>query len=293
MTKSWFIVYKSVCPIKSYAKIKISTNVSEMLDSKLKNLPPNLPIILDNKTCVYCGKELLEKIESKEHVIGRRFVPRGKLNGHWNLIVKACKDCNGKKSDLENDLSAITMQADASGRHASDDQILEKEAIRKAQKSISRRTGKPVKNSKETINIKVPLAPGMEFNFELTSPPQPASERVYELARLQLMAFFYFITYNQQTRRGGFWLGGFFPLSEAAMSDWGNSTHKFFMKSVIDWEPRFLGITADEYFKVVIRRHPSEVCWAWGLEWNKQYRVVGYFGEETTVKKIVSTFPQL
>jgi len=264
-----------------------------MLDAKLKNLPPTLPVILDNETCVYCGVALSSDIESKEHVIGRRFVPKGKLNGQWNLIVKACKECNGKKSDLENDISAITMQTDAWGRHATEDQILETEALRKAQNSISRRTGKAVKDSSETIKIKVPFAPGVKFNFELTSPPQTASERVFELARLQLMAFFYFVTYNRQTKRGGFWLGGYYPLLEAVQSDWGNSTHMHFMKAVVDWEPRFLGVGADGFFKVIIRRHPSEVCWSWGLEWNQKYRIVGFFGEENPVRDVANTFPPL
>ncbi|NOX67062.1 MAG: HNH endonuclease [Chlorobi bacterium] len=264
-----------------------------MLNTKLKELPSNSPVILENETCVYCGVQLTNETESKEHVIGRRFVPKGKLSGQWNLIVKACKECNRKKSDLENDLSAITMQADAWGRYAVEDKILMDEALRKAQKSISRRTRKLIKDSSETLKIKVPFAPEVEFNFDLTSPPQAESERVFELARLQLMAFFYFVTYNRQTKRGGFWLGGYFPLLEAARSDWGNSTHISFMKAVVNWEPRFLGIGAEGFFKVIIRRHPSEVCWSWGIEWNQNYRIVGFFGEEKSVREVTNDFPAL
>ena len=42
-------------------------------------------------------------------MIGRRFVPKGKLNNQWNLIVRVCIKCNNKKSDLEDDISAISM----------------------------------------------------------------------------------------------------------------------------------------------------------------------------------------
>ncbi len=264
-----------------------------MLSSKLKELHPNSPVILDNKTCVYCGVQITSETESKEHVIGRRFVPKGKLDGQWNLIVKTCKECNGKKSDLENDISAITMQPDAWDRHVSEDKILTDEAIRKAQNSISRRTRKPIKDSLETLKIKAPFAPGVDFSFEFTSPPQLATDRIYELARLQLMAFFYFVTYNKKTQKGGFWLGDYFPILETIHSDWGNPIHKSFMEAVVGWEPRFLGIGADGFFKVILRRHPSEVCWSWGLEWNQKYRIVGFLGEQEPAQEIVNTFPPL
>ncbi len=264
-----------------------------MLGKNLKELSGDLPIILDNETCVYCGTQLIHSSVTKEHVIGRRFVPKGKLDGQWNLIVRACKICNSKKSDLENDISAISMQADAWGRHALFDHILVKEAARKAQNSISRRTSKPVKDSSEEINIKGLFAPGVEFTFNLTSPPQIESERIFELARMQLMAFFYWITYNHDSKRGGFWLGSFFPVLEAIRSDWGNPVHRAFMDTVVNWEPRVLAIGADGFFKVVIRRHPTEVCWSWALEWNHKYRIVGFFGEQEPARTIANTFPPL
>jgi len=228
---------------------------------------------------------------TKEHVIGRRFVPKGKLNGEWNLIVRACKECNSKKSDLENDISSISMQADAWGRHSLSDSALAAEAERKAQNSISRRTRKPVKDSFEKIDIKSTFAPGVEFTFNLSSPPQIESGRIYELARMQLMAFFYWITYNHKTKRGGFWLGSFFPVLETIRSDWGNTFHKTFMDAVVNWEPRVIAIGADGFFKAIIRRHPAAVCWSWALEWNHKYRIVGFFGEQVPAKYVFDTFP--
>ena len=179
------------------------------------------------------------------------------------------------------------MQTDAWGRHAASDTTLAMEAARKARNSISRRTGKAVKDSSGKIDIKGTLAPGVEFTFNLTSPPQIESNRIYELARMQLMAFFYWITYNHETKKGGFWLGSFFPVLEAIRLDWGNPVHKAFMDAVVNWEPRVLAIGADGFFKAIIRRHPAAVCWSWALEWNHKYRIVGFFGEIEPARALV------
>lgn len=247
---------------------------------------------LDNATCPYCGT-VLDATATTEHVVGKRFVPRGKLDRHWNLIVRACRRCNNRKAALENDLSAITMQPNAGGQYSQPDEVLAAEAARKGQKSISRSTGKPVGQSGEEITIKVPFAPGAEMTFNLWSPPQADSHRVFELARLQLMAFFYFITYSPDTKRGGFWLGGFCPVLEAPRSDWGNPVHRAFMRTVLAWEPRLLAITADGFFKAMIRRHPEAVCWSWAVEWNHNLRVVGFFGEREPVLATAKTLPRL
>lgn len=270
---------------------------SNMPGPELKEMAFNRVVILKNKTCVYCGREITLEgapdIADEEHIIGRRFIPRGKLHGQWNLIVQACKVCNRKKSDLEDDISAITMQANAWGTHTDEDQVLAKEAKRKGVNSISRRTGKPVKESAEELKLNVPFAPGVEFKLTFTSPPQIERERIYELARLQLIGFFYFLTYNEETKKGGYWLGDFFPIPEAPRSDWGNPVHKAFMDAIVEWEPRLFVNTADGFFKAIIRGHPEAECWSWGLEWNKNYRVVGFFGEQETVQTIVNTFPPM
>lgn len=265
-----------------------------MLTNELKELPIAEAILLDNATCVYCGEELTPATSTKEHVIGRRFVPKGSLNKEWNLIVRACRKCNSIKSELEDDISAITMHPNAWGVRDDEDRVLINEAQRKGKNSYSKLTGKPVSKSQEEINIKVPFAKGVEFNFNFTSPPQIKSARVYELAHMQIMAFFYFITFNQESKKGRFWKGGFYPVLEAQKLDWGNDVHLAYMKSVLKWEPRWIGnYGANGFFKSVIRRHPDAECWSWALEWNKNYRVIGFFGELEAAKKIVDTFPKL
>jgi hypothetical protein len=259
----------------------------------MKELRPNDPIFLDNTTCVYCGTSFEDGTRTKEHVIGRRFVPKGKLDGQWNLIVWACRLCNGHKADLENDISAITMQPDATGKFSNSDQILVAEAERKGQKAFSHRTGKPVNASRENLTVKIPFAPGIEFTFGLIAEPQADSDRLFELARLHVMAFFYWVTFNPSSKVGGFWQGGFFPVLEVARADWGNHIHRAFMHTVVGWEARVIAVGASGLFKIAIRRHPSAECWSWALEWNQKYRLVGFFGDCAAAEIIVKKLPHL
>lgn len=250
----------------------------------------NRAMVLENITCPYCGEFLSASNNTKEHVIGRRFVPKGLLSRNWNLIVRACRDCNSEKSILENDISAITQV----GKHwfgGSDPREGElEEAQRKARNSTSKRTGKTVLNSQEEIKINAPFGPGVMFTFNMVAPPQINQERIFQLACMQMMAFFYFITYNKETKRGGFWPEGFYLVSEAHHGDWGNPLHRSFMKAVASWEPRWVGITAEGYFKSIIRRHPNAECWSWALEWNNNYRVVGFFGDKDAAQELVDGF---
>lgn len=120
----------------------------------------NRAIVLKNRTCVYCGTYFDGTDHTKEHVIGRRFVPKGKLHDQWNLIVRACMSCNSRKANLEDDISAISMHPDAWGRCADANNDLTTSAYRKAAKSISRKTGKLVGESVEKLSAKIPFAPG-------------------------------------------------------------------------------------------------------------------------------------
>ncbi len=271
----------------------IASNLPPAIGRTLTEMPSNKVHILDNVNCVYCNRALDPAMQTKEHVIGRRFVPKGKLDGQWNLILWACRDCNGLKADLENDLSAITMLPDLTGQFGHDDLSVASEAGRKANRSTSRRTGKPVKDSRENLKLNMQLAPGCEITFGLVSPPQADRERVFRLAQLQVMAFFYMVTFDPETRRGGYWPGEILPVLEAGHRDWGNVVHRAFMDAVVSWEPRVLAGTADRFFKIVLRRHPSADCWSWALEWNRQHRVVGFCGERAAAEAEFAKFPKL
>lgn len=247
-------------------------------------------IVLENVTCVYCHVALSPEISTREHVVGRKFVPVGKMDKQWNVILNACGRCNGLKADLENDISAITMQQSVCGQYAVDDPALHAAAARKGKKSISRRTKKPVSESGETITVSMPFFGGkMTANF--VSGPQMEEDRVFRLCGYHLQGFFYFLTYNQEKRIGFCWPGSITPLFHTIRSDWGNPLVQAFTNLVSSWEPRLIGETGDGFFKVSIRKHPSETIWSWALEWNQKHRIVGFFGNHKAAQGFVDTFP--
>ncbi|RIL06415.1 MAG: hypothetical protein DCC71_06810 [Proteobacteria bacterium] len=257
----------------------------------LTELPPRKAIVLDNENCPYCGAQLVEGSWNKEHAIGRRFVPRGKFADSWNLILRACITCNSRKADLEDDLSAITMQPDPTGEFADPDPVLREEAMRKAAGSINRRTGTTVGESAHTMTIALAPMPGVNASFTLNGPPQPDPDRVFELARMHAQALFYRVTYDASTRRGGFFLGDVYTISYCLRGDWGNAMHRAFMHGVSGWEPRCVAIAADRFFKAVIRRHPEATCWSWAVEWNHNLRVIGFAGDRAPIDAIFAASP--
>ena len=219
-------------------------------------------------------------------------MPKGTLDNRWNVIAYACEPCNRVKADLEDDLSAITMQPDVFGKHATSDPRLATEARRKGGGSGSRRTGKPVAKSTERFSIELPMMPGVIAKFSIVGGPQADEDRVYRLARFHLAGFFSFITFNKETHRGYFWPGGFFPFIYVPKTDWGNPTMRGFAEQIKLWPNRFWHIGAEGFFKALIRRAPGDVdLWAWVLEWNANYRVAGFFGDEGSARRTHASLP--
>lgn len=259
----------------------------------MEQLPTKRPTQIYNPHCAYCSDLLDAHNRDREHVIGRRFIPRGKFDGAWNLILNACKACNGKKSNLEDDISAITLQPPLGGP-MHNDPVAASEAIRKAKKSISRRTSRPVVESHHEFNIKMPFMSGAgTATFELIAPPQFDEDRAYELAYYQVAGFFFWITYNEERKRGYNWPGDFMPISRSPKSDWGNPLFLRFAESVCEWSPRVLGNTADGYFKVALRKHYEKELWSWALEWNRSFRLIGFVGDFEAASTICETFPNV
>lgn len=261
------------------------------MSNEIIRKPPDRAIRLRNETCPYCGTSLTRDTRTKEHVVGRRFVPRGSLHQHWNLIVWACETCNRRKAELEDDLSAISMQPDPWGAHARDDVRLRNEAERKA-KTKSRRSGKPVKDSQEEILITHKFGRA-ELKFSFKSSAQADEARIFELARMQVMAFFYWITIQPGEVNGRFWQGKFFPMQSVRRADWGNEQLRFFMAETSDWDWRVHAVTADGYFKLAIKKHPDRENWSFALEWNESYRIVGFFGDIAGVVELRNRLPEL
>ncbi len=251
-----------------------------------------LPVVLRNQTCVYCGDEFRAKTSAtKEHVIGRRFVPKGSLHQEWNLIANACPPCNSAKADLEDDISAITMypRLNAGGSQQS---VCDGE--RKSQKSRSRETGKLVKDSESRTKLLYDLGPGAKLEFGLVAPPQVSPHRLDLLAQFHVRAIFYLMTYSTKLRTGRFWVGDFGVATSGRSTDWGNSRFLSFMTDTRDWHHRARIVSARDHFKLTIRKHAGgSSIWAWGVEWNKSYRSAGYFGEAPLVARQLGELPTL
>jgi hypothetical protein len=220
-------------------------------------------------------------------------VPVGTLSNNWNLILWACLNCNRQKSDLEDDIAAISMHYHTAGLPHMSDSRVQAEALRRSAKSGSRKTGKSVAASGVEVKGSAKLGLGAELTFEFIAPPQFDDQRVYELARLQMMGFFYFLTYDKVNERGFFWTGDFYPVHGTIKTDWGNPIHRAFMKQCQDWDYRLVLSTAEGYYRAVIRRHPTKECWAWAVEWNDCYRLVGYFGNLEAAKELCAEIPSI
>lgn len=264
--------------------------------SKMKTPPMNKPTRLRNTTCVYCGRPFgTERKRTKEHVIARKFVPHVSFDGQWNLIVNACRTCNGAKSDIEDDVSAISMQPDIFDQSPTDDSAYLDKAKSKGEGAISRRTHKPVIDSQEMIEVHGELMPGLSISFKCTGSPQIPQDRAFLLAHFQMTAFFYWITYQAEPKRGHFWPGGFAPIALVRRRDWGNDQIVGFQELISKWPYRRHMICADAYFKAIIRRSPREdpPLWAWALEWNRSHRVIGFFGDMTAAQAAFDKLPAL
>ncbi len=254
---------------------------------------PSRRIVRRSAFCAYCGHAFGpgERGED-EHVIGRRFVPKGTLAGQWNLILTACGTCNDIKSELENDISAITMQPDVIGRYACDDPRFVAEAKRKA-RTTNRRTRRFVSEPEPPVNITGRFGPmTMKVSF---AQPAPCDEaRLFQLARLQLAGFFSMLTWQEDQRRGFYWPGAYMPIVAVRKEDWGNPLLAWVEQKARGWDHRLFCIAADGFYKAWIRRRSGvPAVWGWALEWNLNFRLAGFFGEDQALRELAAEAPKL
>ena len=235
---------------------------------------------LQNLTCVYCLREFCPDLRpTKEHVIGRLFVPKNLIKSDgWNLILNACFDCNNQKSQLESEVSAITLQPEIA---LSLDESLVEQSHRKAAKAKSTRPGEVVAKSVERVNLKASFGAGATMSLGMVAAPQLDGKVIERLSEAHIRAFFYRVTYDQGSRRGSGLPGGRIAwMHWARCADWGNVTLLSFSQLTLPWHTRARGIGAEGYFKMAIKRQPEALpVWSFALEWNKAVRVIGFFGD--------------
>lgn len=248
-------------------------------------------IRLRNRTCVYCGADSNTHPHQREHVIGRKFVPKGSFQSNdWNLIVSACRRCNHIKSILEGEISAITLQPGLGTTHA--DAALRDLAERKAAKARCEATGKVVRDSKESLHFTFDVGLNARFNLGLIAPARLLRDRVKALAEAHIQGFFYFITYNEALRQGGFLPNGIVWFAWAQKEDWGNLHFSAFSTLTEHWICRVSGTAAAGFFRIAIKRDPSaQLLWSFALEWNRNCRVIGFFGDKNAAEEYTLAFP--
>jgi hypothetical protein len=243
---------------------------------------------------MYCAQPFGKEVRrEREHVIGRNFVPKGSLAARWNVVGYACKRCNGEKGRLENDLSAITLRPDIWGRFEPQERMIEE--ARRKESARSQKTGKSVRNSAEEMTITGQIMPGVTITGNFVSGPQLDDERACRLAWFHISAFFYFITFDKKERKGSVLPWTYAPVAVVARGDWGNDQMLGFQELIADWPHAVHAVSANVYFKAIIRRASEKIppLWAWGLEWNRNYRLIGFFGDRNAVKAAISRLPVL
>jgi len=103
-------------------------------------------------------------------------------------------------------------------------------------------------------------------------------------------------SFNKVERTGSSLPGAIAPFNIAATPDWGNIYQINFAEEIRDWEHRLSLDTAGGYFRARIQKKANQPCWGWALEWNKWLRLIGFFGEETSVrmvtKELVEALPK-
>jgi hypothetical protein len=185
------------------------------------------------------------------------------------------------------------MQPDVTGKHFGSHPQLDLDSAHKRKRTHSRYTGKLVGDSQPTLQIKYELGPDIALTFHMTGQAQIAEERAFELAMRHFQGFFFFITYNHDENRGWWWKGKYAQILAVSKTDWGNPLALTFMEKTRDWDYRVLAITADEHFKLAIRKHPTDDIWSLAVEWNENYRVLAACGDEAPLKAFLSTLPRL
>ncbi|WP_162811336.1 hypothetical protein [Vibrio cholerae] len=229
-----------------------------------------------NQRCLYCNEVigLKSNVDSnKEHLIARDFVPSGCLSDTtFNFIFRACVVCNNKKSNFERHISSVSLFNSSARTY---DRDIDVQAIHKASNDYHPdKKGHLVKDSSSSFD----LAVQSNMSVGLIAPPQMNRDYVKSLALMHIQGFFSLITTVNPLcenaistlEPGRFWLLGHYP-----EQDWGNPQIIEIIKRTKNWDCFCNVVTADGYFKVIIKKSSVKNDFFWALEWNKHTRVVG------------------
>ena len=182
------------------------------------------------------------------------------------------------------------MHPDPHGWRGHEADALKADAQRKANRSFSRHTGKAVADSKQEFSVNF-LGSRIALKFSGITPPQIDEDRACRLALMQGQAIFFLMSYNPETRLGGFWLGKILFVNAARCADWGNVRAQFFIDTIRDWNSHCHIITADEHFKLAFAKSPDTEARALAVEWNEAYRLLFFIGADNVLEPLAKALP--
>lgn len=235
-----------------------------------------------NQRCLYCGALVgaNSSIESsKEHLIGRNFVPKGAFEDgrQFNFIFRACKACNSGKSEVEGHLSSVTL---FNIIQEVDDEKTRDTILRKASKDYHpNKRGKLVKDSFDELTFNLVGLVGTKISTGVKLPPQANEEYIKFLSFKHIQGLFSLVTsHDPSSVKGTNLLDGkyFWFHNSYYYRDWGNPELIEISKRAHELKCRARIDTANNYFKATLcRKDERPGYWFWALEWNKCLRIVG------------------
>lgn len=250
-----------------------------------------------NHHCLYCATDVGPRStvpSNKEHVIARRSVPTGSLDGPgFNFIFRACTSCNSEKADAERHVASVTL---FNSPARLEDPLVDAEARRKAANDFHpRHRGKVVAQSATDHTITGSFG-GASMRFSLMAPPQTDPRTIALLATRQIQALFALVTvpdprgsnirllHPEQCQVYGHYHFG----------DWGNPQLLAIIQRAAPWPSRATIVAANGYFKAKLRRSDIDSeGWFWALEWNRYLRVVGTIAFPEAPSPLLSGLPPL
>lgn len=116
-------------------------------------------------------------------------MPEGTISNGFNLQVKACEVCNGKKSQLEDDISIITMLPDTAGNYIRDDERLVRTVARKSKGAISPATRRLAAQSYNKIDARMTVGGGLSLAYSGITTPTLDDQRLARLACYRAQEF--------------------------------------------------------------------------------------------------------
>lgn len=245
---------------------------------------------VSNQQCLYCGRFVGagSPLESdREHLIARRFPPAGLMAAPeaFNLIFRACCDCNGEKAAIEERVSAVSLLT-SPGR---EDPLVDADARRKAARSVDPSHNKPVGQVRQSLTLDFGA-----FSATYTAPAQLSRLDAERLAFRHIQGLFSLLT-SKDPRRPvmmrllpwrHFGMFGLWPYA-----DWGNPQLLTIAERAYVLPRLAEFTTADGFFRTAMRRQAPAQPWFWALEWNQNFRVIGWIGERETPPPIFSDLP--